>query len=423
MKIVHISTFSRGGAGIAAFRIHQALLKNGIDSHFICLDEPPPGSSISRIKLSEQKKVKKENLLNVLKAKIKWRLKYHFNYNIISQKEKVTNEFASLYPNLKCEIASLPFSEYDILQDPLVETADIIHLHWINGLVDYTTFFKESDKPVIWTLHDMNPFQGIFHYKNDEIKNEAIAHSFNRKVLNLKCRSIRNRKSDLVVVTPSKWILEAAVNSKVFKYIDKYYIPYSLNMAIFEPKQNNSLKASLNILAAKTVFLFVAQNTHNWRKGFDLLVNALKKINQKNITLLVIGNSDSLIIPDKQIIFLGTIEDHEILSNYYSISDALILPSREDNLPNVMLESIACGIPVISFDVGGMAEVIKNDFNGLKAKKIDADELTNVLNYFIKTKINFSREAIRNFALENFSEDLIAKKYKDVYKKLLKSDS
>jgi glycosyltransferase involved in cell wall biosynthesis len=269
----------------------------------------------------------------------------------------------------------------------------------------------------------MNPFQGIFHYKQDEITNSAIARLIDRQVIKLKTKSIRSRKKDLTLVAPSKWLLKAATQSKVFKNVTGCYIPYPLDMEIFNPKYNYSLKNSLNILPDQTVFLFVAQKTDNLRKGFDLLIDALKKINQKKITLLVIGNSDSLALNDSQVIFLGTIVDEQKLSTYYSIADAFIIPSREDNLPNVMLESLACGTPIISFDLGGMAEIIENDFNGLKAKIVESKELTNVLNEFIKTKGNFSRDIIRNFALENFSEDSIAKKYEDTYKQLLKRDT
>lgn len=420
MKIVHISDSYRGGAGIAAFRIHKALLKNGVDSHFICQDKHLPDSSMSNLQYLE-KEVKKSKLFDIIIDKIKWRLNHHLKINLNSQRDKISKKFATLSSALKCETSSLPFSEYDLLEDPFVKNADIIHLHWAKGLIDYPTFFKKSEKPVIWTLHDMNPLQGIFHYKEDEVINAAIASSLDRQVIKLKSSSIKKRKSALGLVAPSKWLLETAIQSKVFKNVPGYYIPYPLDTQIFRPEKNDLLKTSLNILPGHTVFLFIAQKTDNRRKGFDLLIEALKKLNQKNITLLVIGNSERMNISDAQVILLGTIEDKQTLSNYYSIADAFILPSREDNLPNVMLESLACGTPVISFDIGGMAEIIKNDFNGFKAKGLESNDLANVLIDFIETKKKFNKDAIRNFALENFSERLIAEKYKDVYKRILEA--
>ncbi|HET7119413.1 MAG TPA: glycosyltransferase, partial [Hanamia sp.] len=413
-KIVHISTYPKGGAGRAAYRIHKALLKNGMDSHFICLDEKPGDRYVSRPSPCE-KKTEKISLFNVLKDKIKWRLKRHFNIIIISEKETITKNFKILFPKLNCEIAKLPFSDYDLLADHFVQNADIIHLHWVANLLDYPSFFKNVNKPVVWTLHDMNPFQGMFHYKEDEEKNNAVASSLDKKVKTIKRKSIRNINVKLSIVTPSHWLLDAAVRSKVFKNVKGYHIPYPLDMEIFSPVPNGSFRDALNIPKDHIIFLFVAQSTGNHRKGFDLLLEALKKINQENISLLVIGNSDNWQVNGLNVILLGSIEDERTLSKYYSMADAFILPSLEDNLPNVMLEAMACGTPVISFDVGGMSEIIKNGFNGMKAKSMNFMGLANVLTEFINSKENYNRERIRNYALENFSEKIIAEKYKVVY--------
>ena len=174
MRIVHISNSYKGGAGIAAYRIHKALLKNGMDSHFICLDEKPVDCYMSRFSTRE-KKTEKICLFTMLMEKIKWRLKHHFN--IMNKRERLTKDFTKLYPRLKCEAAKLPFSDLNILEDTLVQNADIIHLHWIAQMLDYPSVFKKVRPAVVWTLHDMNPFQGIFHYKEDEKRNKLIASS------------------------------------------------------------------------------------------------------------------------------------------------------------------------------------------------------------------------------------------------------
>jgi glycosyltransferase involved in cell wall biosynthesis len=419
MKIVHISTSAKGGAGISAFRIHNALLKNGIDSHFICLDKNSGNGHTSGPPLRKQK-VKKSRLINRLIEKIKWRLEHHFNIKIISKREFLTKELKRLSPKFNCEIATLPFSDYNILEDPFVKNADIIHLHWVAGLLDYPSFFKSINKPIVWTLHDMNPFQGLFHYKEDEMRNKEIASSMDKRIMEIKRRCIKNKKTQLSIVAPSQWLLNSAMKSKVFKNVYGYRISYAVNMQIFSPKSNCSFKQSLKIPKEHIIFLFVAETTRNYRKGLDLLLEALKNLKQENITLLVIGNPDNLEIRDLNVIVLGTIEEEQALAEYYSIADAFILPSREDNLPNVMLEAMACGTPVISFNVGGMAEIITDGFNGLKANSTERGELTNVLEEFIKSKNNFSTEAIRKFALENSDPKIIAEKYRDVYKTLLK---
>jgi len=134
---------------------------------------------------------------------------------------------------------------------------------------------------------------------------------------------------------------------------------------------------------------------------------------------LVIGSTEQLEIPWADVRLLGPVSDDNLLNRYYSLADAFIIPSREDNLPNVLLEAMACGTPVISFNVGGMSEIIVDGFNGLKASSIDSNALLKAIDCFIKTKTLYKSEDIRNFALNNFSNKIIAGKYIDLYGSIL----
>ncbi|MGN6194451.1 MAG: glycosyltransferase [Ginsengibacter sp.] len=366
LKIVHISSSFKGGAGTSAYRIHQSLLKAGIDSHFICLDKNINRANISFPQNASNKK--RSSIFNVLKDKIKWRLKHHFNINLY-RKEKLIEKIKEVSPLLNCEITTLPFSDFDLLEDPYVQNADIIHLHWVAGIFDYPTFFKANTKPLVWTLHDMNPFQGIFHYKEDEVKNKNLAFGVNKKIALLKRRSIRKRKSKLAIVAPSQWLLDSALDSATFSNVKGFKISYPLDMEIFKRQPDSRLKEKLNIPESHAIFLFVAHRVNNYRKGFDLLKEAFKEMKGNSISLLVIGNSEKLEIEGIRVITLGRVEDESTLATYYSLADAFIIPSREDNFPNVMLESLACGTPVITFNEGGMRETIHDGFNGIKAKK------------------------------------------------------
>lgn len=417
LKVVHISSSCNGGAGTSAYRIHQSLLKTGIDTHFICLDKNINRTDTSYPQNNSSKK--EPGIYQLLREKIKWRLKHHFNINLY-RKEELIKKIKEISPLLNCEIITLPFCDFDLLEDPYVKSADIIHLHWVGEILDYPSFFKQNTKPVVWTLHDMNPFQGIFHYKEDETRNKNIASHLDKKIALLKRRSIRKRKSKLALVSPSQWLLDAALGSASFRKVKGFKIPYPLDMEIFNRQpDNNGLKEKLQIPETHTVFLFVAHRVNNYRKGFDLLRGAFQQVNDQPITLLVIGNSEKLEIEGIQVITLGRVEDESTLATYYSLADAFIIPSREDNLPNVMLESLACGTPVISFNTGGMRETIQDGLNGIKAKKMDAEELAMAIETFIKNEKSFSRDVIRNFALDNFSQKIIAEKYKAVYQDIL----
>lgn len=416
IRVVHISTFSRGGAAVAAHRIHSALLKNGIDSQFVI-----PGKNLN-INLTCYPQLPSDNspisFVKKLSDKIKWRLQYHLNI-IFDKREFFLKNFDNIRSKLECENATMPFSNSNILTNPTIQNADIIHLHWIAGFLDYPSFFKDNVKPVVWTLHDMNPLQGLYHYKGDEQINEAISSDLNKNILAVKQQAVRNRKSNLSVVSPSMSLLKETLKNKAFKKARSYHIPNTLDTQLFSPDLEITIKNSLNISKENTVLLFVSQHVENHRKGFDILVKALNNLKNQKLTLLTIGDSDDFKIDGLDVRFLGSIEDDTLLRKYYSLADAFIIPSREDNLPNVMLEAMACGTPVLSFNVGGMIETITNGFNGLKADKVSAEELVKVINEFIKTKENYNPQAIRNFALENFSENIIAEKYIEVYKSVI----
>lgn len=413
-KIVHISTSTRGGAGIAAYRIHLALLDKGINSFFLSSDNE------YEIKHCSQTPIFRYSYKQKVLNKIKWYLKKYFN--IILDKRQYFNERLSrMNLDLNCEIATLPFSEYDVLKHPAVQNADIIHLHWVAGMLDYPSFFKYNTKKVIWTLHDMNPFQGLFHYEEDEIRNEAISSRLNKSVIRIKQRAIKSSKHAVTIVCPSQWLFDRALQSNFFKGSGVNCIANSLDMNSFYPLKKKTLRTAMNIPSGNCIFLFVSQSIKNYRKGFDLLIEALLKIKEQPITILVIGENDSINIPGLDIKMLGTINNQETLREYYSVADTFIITSREDNLPNVMLEAMACGTPVLSFNIGGMSTIIKDGFNGLKATELSADCLAKIMVDFIGMKDQFSSSEIRKFAIDNFSNEVIAREYLQLYNKVHKS--
>lgn len=408
-KIIHIASYVNGGAGTAAYRIHEALLENGCDSAFLSLDK-----AAEKMKGCYQLIKPRESLF----ARLGYQFKKLFPNRIEKQRNEIIKELQESYASLNCELASLPFSDFDLINHPKVESADIIHLHWITGIIDYPSFFTNIKKPLIWTFHDMNPIKGLYHYEEDEMRNQKTSGRLNKKVEEIKKESIKNCVPSLVYVAPSKWLFHKAAGSKLFGQCCGYHIEYTVNTEVFRPLDYNNLREQLFIPPEHTILLFVSQYINNYRKGFALLQLAMDSV-QENVTLLIIGNATGFKMNNANIRILGKVEDNDLLCQYYCLADALILPSREDNLPNVMLEALACGTPILSFDVGGMASVISNYFNGLKAKEISVDGLVHIIKEFVIIRTTFNREVIRNFAVSHFSPQFIASKYYEVYTSLL----
>lgn len=403
MKIVHISTSDKGGAGIAALRLHKGLLQQNADSSFLSLFGSGTGETNSEFNINPS-----VQLSNLQKIKRKFGLP-------VTQVERNLRMLKGI--NGDYEIFSFPFSDFQIEQHPLIQSADIINLHWVAGLINYPSFFKFIKKPVVWTLHDMNPFMGGFHYNGDKIRNENNFKELENELIHIKQKSLINFKG-LTIVSPSKWIADYANNSVIFNNYDVRVIMNSIDLSVFKPHQSQFSREQFNLPVDKKIILFVSQSVSNFRKGFDLLTEALTELQLGNDVLLVtVGEMPYTNI--KNSINLGVINDDHLMSLLYAASNLFILPSREDNFPNVMLESLGCGTPIIAFNTGGMEEIILTGFNGILSESITSKDLCAAIKLGLNMNTNFDRKEIRKFAEAHFDMAKQANSYINLYKQLI----
>lgn len=412
-NVVHVSTSFNGGAGRAAFRIHSSLLQSNISSGFLSLDSEgsKPGNNCYTLKKARPGPARR--VVDRIRRKL-------VNAGLVDRKRvKIIKTLGTLLPSLQCEIATLPFSQYDILTHPVVQSADIIHLHWVAGMIDYPRFFRNCKKPLVWTLHDMNPISGIFHYAEDQILNEVVSAEVDKEVKQIKRASFDRIKQRIKMVTPSKWLAEEVAQSTIFPPKNISTIAYSIDTSTFFSSNKASVRKELSIPGDAPVFIFAAHLLDVRRKGFDLLKEALNQIKQK-FTLIAIGEMEDQDNFAQQIIYTGAIRDDNLLCKYFSSADAYILPSKEDNLPNVMLEAFACGTPVISFAVGGMKDHVIPYKTGLLATSVTAEALKETIEEFIAHKDVFDATTIHAYACQNFNPATQAELYKSLYQKLVK---
>ncbi|HQV00053.1 MAG TPA: hypothetical protein PLO59_02780, partial [Bacteroidia bacterium] len=207
MQIVHLSTDIGGGAGIAALRLHRALLQAGLQSKII--------TKYGNVTDDTHHVIGATTLVN----KVAEKLGFLPNWKI--QKAETLKKKPPGF-----EIFSLPYGTIDLSKHPWIQQADIIHLHWVSdGYINLETLFQ-LPKQFVWTLHDMNPFTGGCHhadgclqFENDcskcpqlHIKQQYLAADaflFKQKVL----KYVGNK---LQIIAPSKWLLQLSVQSKLF---------------------------------------------------------------------------------------------------------------------------------------------------------------------------------------------------------------
>jgi glycosyltransferase involved in cell wall biosynthesis len=399
LKVTHLSTYQGGGAGTAAFRLHQGLLKENVDSRFLCAFS----KSHDRTVFTAGKK--SQSRLN--------RILTRFNLTqspVEKEKYKVKNAAGDY------DYYSIPLSDFRLEEHPLVKDADIINLHWVSDFINYPTFFESLNKPIVWTFHDMNPFFGGFHYRGDAERN-----SHNAALMTVENTYLEIKKNALLkterikVVCPSQWLLNASQTSEVMKSFSHFLIPYGLDTETFKIYSSDLARQLFNIPLDKKIILFVSESIENRRKGFDLVIDAIKSISVKdNFLLVAVGDAGrSYDVPG--IAFIGNISDERLMALAYASADAYLIASREDNLPNVMLESLCCGTPVLGFPVGGIKETVVNDVNGFLAPQLSASGLKDLISRFL-TNDKFDRQWIRADSKEKYNLRKQALSYIQLYK-------
>jgi glycosyltransferase involved in cell wall biosynthesis len=251
----------------------------------------------------------------------------------------------------------------------------------------------------------------------------------NRWVWNRKKKVWKNLKN-ITIVTPSRWLAECAKTSVLFKGYRVEVIPNGIDTDIFKPMDKELARKKLNLPFDKKLILFGAMNAmSDLRKGFKYLEEALKNIKfekKKDIEIVVFGSANSgdnneLLFPAH---YLGNINDDKVLSMVYSAADVMVIPSIEDNLPNIIMESISCGTPCVGFNLGGIPDMIDHKVNGYLAKPLDSVDLAKGIEWILEDDarlLELSKNA-RIKVLEIFDMDIVARKYLSLYREIINKE-
>jgi len=419
LKILHISAFDYlGGAAQAAYRLHKGLLESGVDSRYL---------------VSKQKE-NKPNVIQIKKPLIRlWE-------NAITTIDSIPNKYYRLKSN---EQFSNNFLPGITIPKKEIDRADLIQLHWLGAGHIHPKQIKRINKPIVWRLPDMFAFTGGCHYSggcNGYTKScgncPKLQHSnqYDISYFNLK-RKLKYYKNikDFTIVAPSKWLEQCAKKSIVLSNHKVINIPTGVDIDAYKPVSKEIACNALGIdhLSKKKIIAFGAMNaTLDKRKGYAHLFNALKELsnkeNFKDICLLIIGADKPLNGHDFPIEshYLGHLNDQISLRLAYNSADIFILPSLEENLPNTGLEAMACGIPVVSFNIGGMPDFIDHKQNGFLATPFNYNELTEGISWILKEieaqRGNILKKFARNkMTSGNFNMNSYVKNYHSLYLSIL----
>lgn len=416
MRVLIINTSERmGGAAVAASRLMESLKNNGIKAKMLVRD-------------------KQTDQISVVSLKHSWLQVWKFVW------ERVLIWSANRFRRNHLFDVDIANTGTDITSLPEFRQADIIHLHWINqGMLSLNDIRKilASGKPVVWTMHDMWPCTGICHYARECTNYEQECHDCpyiykggHRK--DLSYRTFRKKQklynnASIHFVTCSRWLKEQARKSALFTGKEITNIPNAINTGLFKPLDKQEARSKCKLPQNKKLVLFGSVKITDKRKGVDYLIQSCKLLAEKypswkdSMGVVVFGNESQQLqeqIPF-QVYSLPFIKNEHELVNIYNAVDLFVIPSLEENLPNMIMEAMACGVPCVGFNVGGIPEMIDHLHNGYVAQYKSSEDFANGIHWILTEPeyAELSEQACRK-VLGNYSERIVAKKYTDIYNKV-----
>ena len=419
MKILIVSkSDTTGGAAIAAMRLKDALQANGQSVKMLVQEKKSIDEKV--VSTGESANKKKWNFVLFLIERL---------YFYFFEKSKAVRFAFS--PAVAGE---------DISKNQLVKEADVIHIHWFNqGFLSLNGLNKliKLKKPIVWTLHDMWAFTGGCHYSGDceNYKNNCGNCKFLKRPGNQDLSSLILKKklkilqaSNIQFVTCSNWLAQKAKESSLLSGFDIKSIPNPIDTGIFYPKEKSVVRQKLGLPINKKLILFGSANIMDERKGVIYLLEALKKMDNEQpdlkneIEIIMFGKSDEAFlskIPYK-VNNLGLLQGESNIAEVYSAANVFVLPSLEDNLPNTIMESLACGTPVVAFNTGGIPEMIDHKLNGYLAEFKSVDDLLKGLEFVLQHEnANFLSEKSLEKVKLCYNQNLVQSHYLACYMDLV----
>jgi len=421
MKVLVVNTSEMaGGAAIAACRLTEALNRHGVKARLLVRDKQSERTTTCV--------VPSKGLQGML---LKWAFLW----------ERARVWMANRFHQKGLWHVDLGIGGADIVSTSEFRDADIIHLHWVNqGFLSLKELRRilRSGKPVIWTMHDMWPCTAICHHARD--CNRFQGHCQECPQLLYPSRRdlsfwVFDRKAtiypegNLTFVACSEWLASEARKSRLLAGKEVISIPNTYNHHAFCPGSQEEARRRFTLPKNLRLLLFACQKVTNERKGLDYLFEALRSEPihqwQGRLGLVVVGEmaedvAYSVPFPIYRQDYINEEEDMALL---YRAVDLFVTPSLEENLPNTIMEAMACATPCVGFDIGGIPEMIDHEKNGYVARYRDAEDLARGINFVLDEERydELSANAAHK-AVEAWNEESVVRKHIELYERMVKEE-
>ena len=414
MKVLIVNTSeTTGGAAVAARRLTEALINNGVKAKMLVRDKTTTA---------------------LYTCATGNRLQNTWNFLV----ERGIIFAANLFSKQNLFKVSIANTGLDITKTREFQEADIIHLHWVNqGFLSLRTLRKifDSGKPVVWTMHDMWPMTAICHhaYGCERFKSACMQcpflrhgskHDLSNRIF-LKKQRMLNHATNLTFVAVSQWLAALNRESALTGRFNTEVVPNVLSLSRFTIVDRLDARSSLQI-SEPYVIAFGAARLDDPIKGFDHLANAIRALIDKqqykaaDIRLLLFGNirdtSLLLQIPVPHT-HLGYIDDEDQLSLVYSAANVTVSSSLYETFGQTLIEAMSCGSIPVSFDSSGQADIIQHQQTGYLARRLDDNDLAEGIAWALRSTI--PPQQLRRSVTRRYSESVVAQQYLAIYERIL----
>jgi glycosyltransferase involved in cell wall biosynthesis len=417
LRVVHVSTSdSSGGAARAAYRLHTGLRRLGIDSSMLVEEKKTDDPHVQRFRPPA-------DLLSRLRRRLR---------------RAAIGRDGARYPNRPASLDwfsddRTPHRNQLVAQLP---SCDVINLHWVAGFLDYEGFFPAAARrgvPLVWRLADMNAFTGGCHYDDHSGKftqqcgachqlNSTDPNDLSHQVWQRKRRALSSLPDGaLHLVGTSRWIASEARRSSLMGRFPVTIIPNGLDVSDFAPRDRMFARNFFDLPPDARIVLFAADWAATVRKGFAYLAEALKEMTDvSNLLLVSVGGGDPQLngVPHRH---LGRIKDDRVLSLAYSAADVYVIASLQESFGQTVIESMACGTPVVGFASGGIVDMVRPGITGELAPTKDVPALRSAVKKLLEDPDGRSRmaENCRRVVLEEYSLEVQSRAYVALYQSLV----
>ena len=407
MRILIVNTSERtGGAAVAANRLMKALNNNGAKAKMLVRD-------------------KETETLTVVPLPHSPRLRWHFLWERLVIFCRLHFSRQHLF---EVDIAN---AGYDITKLPEFQEADVIHLHWVNqGMLSLKGIQKilQSGKPVVWTMHDIWPATALCHvtlgcqHFTSQCGNCRLlpgggsSHDYSTTIWQRKQRMLADE--NIYFVACSHWLESEAKRSALLKGQKITSIPNPIDTRIYKKGDKQEARQRLGLPLDKKLILFASQRVTNVNKGMDYLIEACRQQQISDAAVVILGGHAEEVVSQLSLEAypLGYVNDEQRIVDVYHAVDVFVLPSLSENLPNTIMEAMACGVPCVGFKVGGIPEEIDHRRNGYVAEYRSAEDLARGIRWILAEADyeELSKNAVQK-VVQNYSQQSVALKYLDVY--------